>query len=211
MKYIVADDQPHTVMVLKSLLVNQLKVDPEQIQAAYDSEELLESISELQLAPAVVILDVALPEAHDRLSMLRAALLRDNKLKIVMYSTNDSPFLVEDAMTAGALGYVCKKSSLLLLSEAVRVARQGIVLIDPAIKMEILPSHPWSKVTQQQRRILIALCQGTPPGEIATEVGVRYDSISRHKRKAIKKLRIKNDIELLAYLHQNGLTYLLDS
>ena len=210
MQYVIADEEPHTAMVLTSLLSSQLKVSATNIQAAYDSEQLFESVANLAGDSAIIVLNIAMPEAFERLTMLKAVLRRHDDIRVVMHSTNSNPFLVEDSISAGALGYVLKRSSLLMLAEAIIAARKHRVLIDPAIDMASIAEHPWSKLTKQERRVLIALCKGVSQEDIASDLELRYDTISRHKRNAMSRLGIRKDIEVLSYLYRNGLTYLLD-
>ncbi|MGO1000783.1 response regulator [Lysobacter sp. CA196] len=210
MEHLVADDHPSMVMAIEGLLKIQCDPKTDTFRSTNNTAELFELISAADPTSTMLILDLVMPGKYKRLPLLQELLRRNPGLRIVAYTSEESPFLATDALSIGVLGYVAKSSRKKTLIDAINQVRDGGTFLDPAIDVESIKKHPWSKLTDRQRWVVIELCKGAPLAEIASVADRDYDTISQHKRKAMTTLGIRGATKLVSYLYENRLAYLLD-
>src|SRR3970282_1093370 len=81
----------------------------------------------------VLVLDLSLPDG-DGLVMIRHLLAQRPGLDIVVLSMHDSALYVQDAMAAGAKGYVTKRSAPDELIDAIRTVVEGDIYLGRDIR-----------------------------------------------------------------------------
>jgi DNA-binding NarL/FixJ family response regulator len=111
---ILADDQQVVLDTIKRLLEPEFVV----IGTARDGLELLEAAGTLN--PDVLVVDISMP----RMSGIEAARELHGH-RIVFLSILRSESVIEEAFTAGALGYVLKPNAADQLPLAIRAALEG--------------------------------------------------------------------------------------
>lgn len=211
MKYLVVDDHPMTILQVSATLEKKMSVAPEDISVAGTADELFKQASELD-GPLLVVLDLILPDGPKRLALVSKLLREVPDARVVAHSADNSPFLAEDVLRAGALAYLGKGCGTAVFVRGVEEASKGRKYIDPVIDLSAISKHPWKKLSDRQRYILLELCKGTSMKVLASSEGVAFNTISSHKSAALKTLGLagKPDLHIASYLMENRLTYLLD-
>jgi DNA-binding NarL/FixJ family response regulator len=118
---LVVDDSPTLLHAICALLEPQELV--EVVGRAADGQEALEAVDSLH--PEFVLMDVSMP----RMNGLRATRLISRhfpETKVLLMSSEDSPYLREECLTAGAAAFVYKPRFLKELLAAVQADRQSI-------------------------------------------------------------------------------------
>jgi DNA-binding NarL/FixJ family response regulator len=92
------------------------------------------------LSPDVFVLDISMPVVTGIEAALR---LREegSHAKIIFLTVHEDPDFVENAMAAGAAGYVLKPCMATDLGPAIRKAMEGSTFISPSIHSPKYPAH----------------------------------------------------------------------
>ena len=118
LRILVADDNRKALLALVTALSQEFDV----IATADNGRSALDQISRLQ--PSVAVLDLNMPELNG-IEVTREIARQHLSCAVVICSVAKAPELIEAALAAGALGYVCKRRLLQDLSIAVKHAAQG--------------------------------------------------------------------------------------
>lgn len=115
---LLADDHIETAEQLRDLLQTEFKV----VAMVADGHALVRAAA--RLAPDVIVTDISMPGLD---GIQACALIRrgDPDARIVFVTVNSEPTLVDQGLSAGALGYVLKDAAGDDLVPAVRAALSG--------------------------------------------------------------------------------------
>jgi two-component system, NarL family, response regulator NreC len=186
-----------------------LAQDPEIVVLAeasdgFDAVRLTE-----ELAPDVVVLDVAMPG----LNGLDAAALIGRKAKgtaiIILSMYSDEEYLVR-AVAAGVRGYLLKDSAEPDLVRAVRAVAAGKTFFSPAIADMLFEDYhlrlqrgavpdSYDLLTDREKQVLQLLAEGKTNKDVATLLGLGVSTIETHRLNLMQKLRLHNTAELVLY------------
>lgn len=209
--YIIADDHPSVRLAVAQLMSEVVGCDRSRFVTFAASTDLLAACSEPSPEQRLIVLDLVMPGALKRVCLVRAVVRADPSARILVYTADESSFLAQAVMDAGALGYVAKTSPAAELMDAVRTLREGRCYVDTRINLESVTAHPWSSLTDSERVILLALCRGQKPAEIVADTGRSYSTVTTHKYNGLKKLGLRDGDDLLPYIYTNGLVHELDA
>jgi two-component system, NarL family, uhpT operon response regulator UhpA len=116
-------------------------------------------------------------------------------LATIMLSVHDSPALVEQALNAGARGFLSKRCSPDELIAAVHTVATGGCYLTPDIAIK-LASGRQDPLTKRERQVAEKLAQGMAVKEIAAELGLSPKTVHVHRANLMEKLGVSNDVEL---------------
>jgi DNA-binding NarL/FixJ family response regulator len=125
-RILLADDSPSMLQAARRILEPEFEI----VGTVEDAQAVLEAAKSLK--PDVLILDISM----GTLSGLEAARLVTNlgsKAKIVFLTVHKDPEFVEEAFSAGAVGYVVKARLGTDLLVAVREALIGHTFVSPTL------------------------------------------------------------------------------
>ena len=100
----VVDDEPSMLRYLRTLL----EVEGYKVDTASSGEEAVRRLSEISVAPDVVLLDVLMPPGIDGLQTLEQLRQRHPHLKVIMLSCVSDTRKVVQAIRLGAVDYLAK-------------------------------------------------------------------------------------------------------
>lgn len=159
-------------------------------------------------APDVVLMDVALRGGSGIVATAR--LLRAwPHLLVIVLSMYDDAATVEQALRAGARGYVVKGRGLMTLVEAIRVVSRGEVYLSPEVAGCVLPSFAGvdrDALSQREREVLALLAEGLKGPQIAARLGLSAKTIENHRARIMEKLGIHSTAGLVRYALRTGLS-----
>jgi len=139
-RVVIADDQTLITQSFKVLLETKAQ-DLEVVGLAHDGREALALVE--QLRPDVVLMDVRMP-VLDGVAATREILRIAPQVKIIMLTTFDDDAYLNDAISAGAVGYLLKDISTDELINSIRAASSGVVLVSPTVARRLFRSPPGS-------------------------------------------------------------------
>jgi DNA-binding NarL/FixJ family response regulator len=157
------------------------------------------------LKPDLAVLDVAMPGLNgiDVTRRLRRLLPKTGVLVLTMHPT---ACLVEDALNAGALGYVLKSDPVDVLVTAVQHVLAGQTYVSPQLCAEstVAPfgtsaSRLKDPLTPREREVLQLLSEGRGNKEIGAELGISPKTAETHRARLMTKLGLHSLASLVRY------------
>jgi DNA-binding NarL/FixJ family response regulator len=170
-------------------------------------EQALEVLPAQQ--PDVVIMDLQLPgiSGIDCTARLRQVLPQSQVLVFTVYRDDEQVF---KALKAGASGYLLKRSAPEEILEAIHDVHQGGAPMSGEIARKVVrsfrsPLEPGGdkpgetaapeQLTPRQEEILGLLTKGFVTKEIASELGISYDTVRFHLKDIYAKLHVRSRTE----------------
>ncbi len=158
----------------------------------------------------VLVLDLSLPDG-DGLVMIRHLLAQRPGLAIVVLSMHDSALYVQDAMAAGANGYVTKRSAPDELVDAIRAVVAGGVYLGRDIRrfagaMSTGDQHQLPELTAREAQVFLLIARGHSVAKVASAVGINTKTAYAHRSNIYAKLKLFSDHELRMLARVRGLS-----
>jgi DNA-binding NarL/FixJ family response regulator len=208
--YIIADDHPSVTLAVSQMLAELLGVGASRFTTANTSAALLDACAEPSTLPRIVVLDLVMPGDLKRVALVRALQATDPKLRVLVYTAEESALLARAVLHAGAAGYVAKTSPTAELIDALDAVAKGQTYTDSHIDLDSVSKHAWSTLTDSERAVLIAFCRGSKAHDIVESTGRSYSTVTTHKYNGLNKLGLRDGNDLLPYIYENGLLHELD-
>jgi DNA-binding NarL/FixJ family response regulator len=151
--------------------------------------------------PQVVIMDIQLPgiSGIQCTARLRQALPQTQVLVYTVYGDNEQVF---KALKAGASGYLLKRSTHAEIIEAVFDVHHGGAPMSGEIARKVVrsfaePDAPkeTEPLTPRQQEILGLLARGFVSKEIASQLGISFDTVRFHLKDIYAKLHVRSKTE----------------
>jgi two-component system NarL family response regulator len=167
-------------------------------------------------APDVLVLDIAMPGINgvDVARCLHGDLPQTRILVLSAYT--DKRF-VQEALKAGAAGYVTKAAATTELPRAIRAVAAGKNYLCPEITSVVVgefapdngnsaPGKP--ALSAREREVLRFVAEGVRTAAIARRLGITEATVEVHRRNVMRKLDLRSVAELTKYAVREGLTTL---
>ncbi len=172
----------------------------ECINSFSNAESALKGIIENQ--PDVVLMDIGLP-GMSGIDCIRRLKLKKPELQIIMltvYEDNDHIF---NALTAGASGYLIKKTPPAKLLEAIQDIHNGGSPMSGQIARKVIgafqsmnkSSNETGNLTSREQEILSYLAKGFRYKEIAEKLFISIETVRTHLRNIYEKLHVRSRTE----------------
>ncbi|HND99748.1 MAG TPA: response regulator transcription factor [Plasticicumulans sp.] len=158
----------------------------------------------------VVILDLALP-GRGGLETLRRLRARDAAARVLVFTMHDEPAFAEQALAAGALGYVTKSSSPEVLLDAVTRVARGERCLSPDIaeRLALAPSGgPQAAIealSPREFEIFRQLAAGHSAAEIGERLALSAKTVANYGSQIRARLGVGSRAELARLAIRLGL------
>lgn len=174
---------------------------------ASDGTEAVRLCSELQ--PHVVLMDLIMPNM-DGVEATRTIRRTHPGIQVIALTSFADRDLVQNALQAGALGYLLKNASIDELAEAVRNARRGRPSLAPeALKILVesanQPQPPGHDLTDREREVLALLVAGLSNPEIGRRLTIELSTVKTHVSNILAKLQVSNRLEAATFAREYNL------
>ncbi len=163
-----------------------------------------------ELAPDVVVMDLSLPGIGG-LEAIRRIIIRDPSARILVFTMHEDTVFVEQALQAGARGYMPKSSEPEVLVKAVRQIARGRVHIDGDLAQQLAfqktrgCSSPFSSLSTREFEIFCLLAEGHNINEIAERLSLSYKTVANYSTQVKSKLKVSTIAELTRLAIRHGL------
>lgn len=207
---ILAEDHLIVREGIRKLLENE--ADFAVVGEASDGREAIKMVAELH--PDVVLMDIALPRLNGIMAcqQIRKA---QSKTRVLMLSAHGEDSYVEEAIEAGAAGFVLKQAPGSALARAVREIHAGRPFYSTAILQhyrvaqgEFLPGKNPMKhalLTPRESEVLQLIAEGRANKETAAELSISIKTVEKHRTSLMNKLNIHDTATLTRYAIGKGI------
>jgi len=205
MRILIADDHGIVRSGLRMLLEQQ--PDIEVVAEAADGIEARElAISE---QPDLAIVDVKMPRLGG-LEATREIRARAPGVAVLILSMHDEERYLFEALKAGASGYVLKRAADTDLIDAIRAVERGEPFLTPEAQRALIrdvlagETRP-EELTPREQEVVTLVAEANTNREIAQLLGLSEKTVENHRANAMRKLGMRDRVELVRYAIRRGL------
>ena len=215
-RVVIADDHP----VVRDGLRMTLERCGKDIVVVGEAADGLEVLKAARTTPTdVYILDITMPGMNG-IETARELLKRSPTAKIIILSLHDTKVMVEEALAAGARGYLTKEMATRNVVEAVTEIHAGRYYLCPKIAHFVVEAGRMGKkgsrkresapvaLTGQERKVLQLIAEGHSNKEIAAILDVSSNTVHAHRNNVMAKLDIHKQTDLVHYAIKAGIAKL---
>ena len=208
-KVLIVDDHAMFRQGIRALLEGY--EDVEIVGEATEGMEAIEKV--LQLAPQVVLMDIAMPVMGGLEATRRIQKESPNTKVLVLTQYEDSEYILS-LLRAGAKGYISKTATASELISAIRTVHQGESYLYPSATTTLIEEYlmrvggeknEYERLTDREREILQLVAEGRTNREIADRLFISIKTVLRHRTNVMEKLGFHNRTELIKYAISKGL------
>ena len=169
----------------------------EIVGEAGSAAEALAGIADTR--PDLVLADVGLKGMS---GIELASLLHDRQpeVRVLMLSMYDNPEYVQQALQAGARGYVLKDAPAAEIVAAIEAVAAGGTFLSSAVSQRLFANQqPRPLLTPRESEILSALGRGDSSKQIARDLGLSVRTVEAHRQSIKRRLGLEGQSALIKY------------
>ena len=163
-----------------------------------------------ELAPQVVVMDIALPGVSG-IEAMRRMLARRAETRVLIFSMYEDAIFAHRALQAGASGYVTKASAPNVLVDAVLTVARGKQYLGAeiaqalALRSSITDAASADALSAREFEVLRLLVQGEAIKDIAKTLGLTPKTVANHQSAIKQKLGADSAVQLVRIASRLGL------
>ena len=210
-RIILADDHVLIRQGLKRILEKTSGI--EIIGEANDGIALLRLLN--KLTPNLVLLDISMPNLRG-LEAIHEIKAIHSTVKVLMLTMHKETEYFQQAISAGADGYLLKEDADSELFSAIEKIRHGKIYISPVLSDEL--AGEWAQVrrsnhkpfsepkplTVREREVLKLIAESKSSKQIADLLFISPRTVERHRANLMEKLGLKKTADLVKYAIKKG-------
>jgi two-component system response regulator NreC len=133
---------------------------------------------------------------------------------VLVLTVHEEKSYLLDVLSAGACGYVLKRTAAEELIHAVRTVAAGGIYLDPAIAHKVMndslhvPSNHESRqgvtLTDREEQALRLIALGYSTKEIAFQMGISGKTVETYRARFMDKLKLDSRPDIVRYAMQRG-------
>jgi DNA-binding NarL/FixJ family response regulator len=212
--------------VIRVLLADDDLLVRSGLRALLDAEEDLTVVGEAadgrqavdrarELRPDVVLMDVRMPRL-DGVSATREIVSWPQRPSVLVLTTFDLDDVVDDALDAGADGFLLKRATPEQLIDGIRTVHSGDALVAPAVTRRLLAAYSdrrprererlqqATRLTEREADILRALAEGLSNTEIAGRMWLSPETVKTHVKSILVKLGVRDRTQAVVWAYRTG-------
>ena len=192
-RVLIVDDQPVIRIGVEAAL--STAPDIRIIGLAKDGESALAMCAIFQ--PNVVLMDLRMPGVNG-VEATRHIRSQFPNIQVIVFTSFQEQNMVQQALQAGALGYLLKDASPHDLVAAIRTAAAGKRTLSPEIVDVLVHTITDASAAQiydlseRELEVLLHIAEGLTNPEIAAKLMVSVNTIRHHVRSVLSKLAVTN-------------------
>lgn len=163
--------------------------------------------------PDVVLLDLHLPDKSGLLAC-RDLLKARPQTKVLILTSSSNERNVQEALSAGAQGYLLKENDGATLASALRTVAGGRPVLDPSMAGQVLnlvkhhgemtAASRLNQLSPQERRVVAFLADGLTNKEIGDRLGLTEKTVKNYLATVFTKLNIARRSQAAALYVEAG-------
>jgi DNA-binding NarL/FixJ family response regulator len=208
--------------MIRIMLVDDHTLVREALRTVLDQDSGMQVVAEVgdgdtalgaaaELAPDVVVMDVALPGLSG-IETTRRLLARHPGMRVLALSTYLDRRIIQQMLDAGASGYIAKSAAGAELKQGIRNVVSGrsylcsevAALVADGLRDRGAATSP-EALSRREIQVATLLAEGKSAPDIAAELHIAASTVDVHRRNLMRKLDLHNVVELTRYAIRNGL------
>lgn len=167
----------------------------------------------LSSAPDIAIIDIAVPDATG-IEAITAVRIRWPGIRVLVLTFDGDGRLLEEALQAGADGYLLKSDTRQALDTALRSIKEGERYVSPSIfdhvvhgyirKHTFTRQHEIDGLSDRERDVMRRIARGQRTREIAHELSLSHKTVEKYRSNLMRKLGLKTATAVAAYAISHG-------
>lgn len=212
-RLVLVDDQEMYREGFRMLLSSRTEF--EVVGDAGDGESALALLDDLEAD--VVLMDVRMP-GMDGVEATRQIRVTGGP-RVLVLTTFDRDEYAEDAILAGAAGFLLKDAPLEELAAAIRHVHAGDAVLAPSTTRRLLERFPGprpatageepladlDRLTPREKEVLVCVGQGASNAEIAQDLVISENTVRVHVQRILTKLDLRDRIQAVVLAHRLGM------
>jgi RNA polymerase sigma factor (sigma-70 family) len=153
-------------------------------------------------------MDVRMP-GLDGIATTRELLAAAPQARVLMLTTFEEDEYIFGGLSAGASGFLLKRTRPEDLIAAIRTVAAGDALLSPSVTRRVVDRIARAPVrraavdelTPREREVLVLIARGLTNGEIARDLVVEESTVKTHVKRILQKLDLRDRVQavILAY------------
>jgi two-component system response regulator NreC len=188
---------------LRRLLDSEASI--EVVAEADDLTTVMRHVHERR--PHVLVLDLRMPDGSS-IDTIRRLGQEVPSTEIIVLTMEDSPAFAQQALDAGAIGFVLKDFADVELNRAVRAAANGEQYVSPRVTASLEPARRAridTELTAREAEVLRLIALGHTSAEIGRAMHLSRPTVETHRARLRRKLGLSTPAELVRYALQRRL------
>ena len=180
---------------------------------AGDGSEALAHVRKTR--PDVVLMDIRMPGV-DGISATREVLSRSPDVKVLVLTTFEDDDYIFDALSAGASGFLLKRTKPEELISAIHTVAEGDSLLSPSVTRRVidrmatqpvagLSGKRLDELTPREREVLELIGRGLSNREIAEAFVIEESTVKTHVKRILMKLGLRDRVQAVIFAYETGL------
>ena len=207
LRILIVDDHPIVRQGLRQTLADAAQIG--EIVEAATPQEALDLVRQREWE--AVILDIGLP-GRGGLDVLKDIKRELPRLPVLILSMHSEDQYAVRALRAGAAGYLTKGAAPKNLLDAILKVAGGGRYVSPelaerlATELTVDAARPLHEsLSDREFDVLRSIASGQTVGEIAERLSLSVKTVSTYRTRILEKMRLKNNAEMMHYVHTNHL------
>ena len=158
--------------------------------------------------PDVVLLDIHLPDGTG-IDVCRDLLADGGNVRVLFLTSSSDQSVVDEAIRAGAHGYLLKEINTPALLQGIRDVAAGRSILDPQITARVMDllknerNKPLiAGLSPQEQRVLAKIAEGRTNKEVAADLGLTEKTVKNYLSNIFEKLHFTRRAQAAAYYTQ---------
>lgn len=214
-KILLADD--HTILRegLKSLLATEPDIEiVGEVSNGYDAIATAGRVK-----PDIVLMDIGMPVMNG-LEATRKLKEQYPEIKVLILTQYDSQEYLFTVLSAGASGYVLKRTASTELVWAIKTVNEGLAYLSPVMTQTLIREYLKSEetssktkdiLTPREQEVLKLVAEGLTNQEIADTLVLSLKTVQTHRAHIMEKLNFHDRTELVKYAIKKGVISVTES
>ena len=162
-----------------------------------DTKTFLSDYCKTEYQPLICIVDINLGE-EDGLSLIRFIKENYKNIYCICYSMFKGAGIVEQAVRAGAVGYVSKNADLEVLLQAMKKASTGTFFMEESLTSDyVIYTNLFQSLTKREKELAGLFFQNKNEEEIAKQMGITTRAVDNYMTRILSKLAVSSKKELI--------------
>jgi DNA-binding NarL/FixJ family response regulator len=202
--------------LMRAGLRGVLSEDPE-IEVVGEAVDGRDAVYRARLVrPDIVLMDVRMP-GRDGIAATRDVLAAVPGVRVVILTTFEEDAYIFGALSAGASGFLLKRTRPEELLAAIRTVADGDALLSPSVTSRVIermagqpppaltPDPRIAALTPREREVLELAARGLSNAEIAAALVIEESTVKTHTKRILAKLGVRDRVQAVIFAHEHGL------